>query len=322
MRAIARRRERIGGQVVDGLLVRLHPRHVVVECHIGRIAVRLRGVEPQQLCDAGLLARIVDHALLQHDAEGLPEFGVLLRLVFGEFLEQIERALDERGFDFLDGAIVLQQLARHIERQIRGVDESAHEPQPRRQQFRRLVHDEHPLHVQLHAAARIALEQIERGALGQVQERGILDVAFDLVVRPGTCLLAVMRQVFVERLIVLRRQVGFRPRPKCLRLIQGLLGIGALQQDGNAQVVGIFAHQLFQARGFQKFLVFLAQVHDDLGAAIGLIRGLDLVGTLAIGIPAHRVRIRALGEYGHAVRHDESRVKPDAELTDQLRVLG
>jgi hypothetical protein len=49
----------------------------------------------------------------------------------------------------------------------------------------------------------LALEQVERRALGQVQQRGVLDVALDLVVRPGARILGVVGQVLVERLVVL-----------------------------------------------------------------------------------------------------------------------
>ena len=65
------------------------------------------------------------------------------------------------------------------------IHQPAHEPQVRRQQFRRLVHDEHTLDVQLHAAFLLALEQIKRRALRQVEQRGVFDIAFDLVVRPS-----------------------------------------------------------------------------------------------------------------------------------------
>ena len=72
-----------------------------------------------------------------------------------------------------------------FKRQIGRIDQSAHEAQVRRQQFGRLVHDEDALDVQLNAAALLlALEQIERRALRQVQQRGVFDIAFDLVMRP------------------------------------------------------------------------------------------------------------------------------------------
>ncbi len=98
----------------------------------------------------------------------------------------------------------------------------------------------------------------------------------------------VVREVLVERLVVLVLQLGFRTRPKSLRLIQRLVAVGRFQHDGNAQVIRVLAHQLAQARGFQKFLVLIAQMQDDLGAAIGLVARLNLVLALAVRIPAHR----------------------------------
>ena len=80
------------------------------------------------------------------------------------------------------------------------------------------------LHVELDAAALFAIEQIERRPLRQIQERGVLEIALDLVVRPSARRLRIVGQVLVERLIVLVRELGFGPRPKRLRLIHRLLG--------------------------------------------------------------------------------------------------
>ena len=55
--------------------------------------------------------------------------------------------------------------------------------------------------------------------------------------------------------------------------------------------------------------------------AIRLVGGLDLVGALADGIPAHRLGVGALGQHGDAVGDDESGIEADAELADELRVL-
>ena len=66
----------------------------------------------------------------------------------------------------------------------------------------------------------LALEQIERRALRQVQQRGVFDVALDLVVRPEPRVLGIVGQVLVERLIVLVLELRFRARPERLRLVE------------------------------------------------------------------------------------------------------
>ncbi len=87
-------------------------------------------------------------------------------------------------------------------------------------------------------------------------------------------------------------------------------------------MVRILAHQRTQPGGVQEFLILVAQVHDDFGAAIGLVRRLDLVRALPVRLPAHRRGVASLGEHGDPVGDDERGIEADAELTDELRVLG
>ncbi len=63
-------------------------------------------------------------------------------------------------------------------------------------------------------------------------------------------------------------------------------------------------------------------MQDDLGAAVGLAVGLNLVLAFAIRFPSDCRRIAALREHRDLVGHDERRIEAHAELTDQLRVLG
>ena len=87
-------------------------------------------------------------------------------------------------------------------------------------------------------------------------------------------------------------------------------------------MIRVLAHQLAQARRLQELLVLVAQVQDHFGAAVGLVGRLDLVLALAVRIPAHPRRVAALGQHRDFVGHDERRIEADAELADQLRVLG
>ena len=63
----------------------------------------------------------------------------------------------------------------------------------------------------------------------------------------------------------------------------------------------------------------------DVGAARRLLDGLDGVVAFARALPAHAVSARRAGAAGHQrdpVGDDEGRVEADAELADELRVLG
>jgi hypothetical protein len=129
-------------------------------------------------------------------------------------------------------------------------------------------------------------------------------------------------EVLVESLIVLILELGFRPRPESLGLIDRIFRLAGLENDGYAQVIRILAHQSAKPRRLQEFLVFVAKVHDDFGAPIGLVGRLDLVRPLAVRIPAHAFGVRSLAQDGDAVGDDERGIEADAELADELGVLG
>ncbi|MFM7708799.1 MAG: hypothetical protein ACKO9D_12445, partial [Gammaproteobacteria bacterium] len=118
--------------------------------------------EAQQRQDLVAVRGVLARAFLQHRAELLPERGVLLRLVLGEPREEVERALGERGAHRLDLGVLLQQLARDVERQVVGVEHAAHEAQVERQELLRVVHDEHAPHIELETARSVALVEVER----------------------------------------------------------------------------------------------------------------------------------------------------------------
>ena len=110
--------KRIGGQVVNGLLIRLHARHILLERDCRGIAARRGRVEAQQLRDPLLLAGSSMMPSFSTTPKVFQNSAYSSRLVRGQILEQIQRALDQRGLDLLDRAIVLQQLARHVQRQV------------------------------------------------------------------------------------------------------------------------------------------------------------------------------------------------------------
>ena len=66
--------------------------------------------------------------------------------------------------------VLLQHLARDVERQILGVDHAAQEPQIRRSELVAVFDDENALGVEPQAAP-LFVEQIERGLLGHIEQR-------------------------------------------------------------------------------------------------------------------------------------------------------
>ena len=127
------------------------------------------------------------------------------------------------GTDRLHIAAFLQQFARHIQRQIGGIDYALHEPQIRWQQLLGVVHDEHALHVQLQPAAMLAVPQVERRMLRHVQQLRVLAAALDAVVRPRERVVVVVRDVLIELLVLLVADIALRACPQRARLVDGLV---------------------------------------------------------------------------------------------------
>ena len=75
----------------------------------------------------------------------------------------------------------------------------------------------------------------------------------------------------------------------------------------------------------QKFLCIPLQSQLHHGAGLGLLHGGDAVFALAGRNPAHALiggSICAAASDRDFLGHDERRIKPDAELTDELRILA
>ena len=74
-----------------------------------------------------------------------------------------------------------------------------------------------------------------------------------------------------------------------------------------------------------KFVLAFAQMQDNLRAAICLLHCLKRIIAFTAGFPADAMFGRQAGttrDERHLVRDDECRIKTDAELADQVRILG
>ena len=267
----------------------------------------MRGSEPQELRDALAVRRVLAHPFLQHLAERLPERRVLLLLVLGQVLEELERAARAARADRLDVAALLQDLARDVERQVVRVHDAAHEPQVRRQQVLGVVHDEHAPDVELEPAAVVAVPEVERRVRRDVEKLRVLLPALDPVVGPGERRVEVVGDVAVERLVLLVRDLALRPRPERARLVDGLLQPGRdrfllllrpfelLHHDRDGDVVGILAQDRLEPRVGEEVVLAGAQMQDHVGAAGGLLDRFDGVLAGTVGFPAHALARRPSG---------------------------
>ena len=129
----------------------------------------MRAREAQQRQELIAVRGVLARAFLQHRTELLPERCVLLRCVFGEPSEQIKGALGERCAHRLHIGVLLQKLARNVERQVARIEHTAHETQVVRQELRGVIHDEHAPHIEFQAPRSVALVEIEGRPSGDIE---------------------------------------------------------------------------------------------------------------------------------------------------------
>merc|ERR1719336_660345 len=219
----------LSSNVVDVLLVLLHPGHVVVE---RADVVSTGGGEvaeiPGQLLPVGGV--LVD-AQLEVLAELLVKFLEVV-LVLGHLLNQLENLLHKVLPDDLEDLVLLKHFSGDVEGQILGVNHSLNEVEVLGNELLAVVHDEDPPHVQLDVVlALLVLEEIERCSLGDEEERSELQLTLHGEVLDSQMLLPVVGERFVELSVLLAGDVIGSPSPDGLGLVQ-LLILGVLLLDG------------------------------------------------------------------------------------------
>lgn len=127
---------RLSRDVVDSLLALLHPGDVVFKG--GLLLSRLGRVVAQEVGEPGPVGRVLVDAQLEVLGERVVELGVVV-LVLGDLGEQLEALLDQVLADDLEDLVLLQGLARDVEREVLGVDDAADEAEPLRDQFLAVV---------------------------------------------------------------------------------------------------------------------------------------------------------------------------------------
>ena len=139
---------------------------------------------------------------------------------------------------------------------------------------------------------------------------------------PGKGRLRIVRNVPIELLVLLLRHFRLVACPESTGLVDRRILPG--EQDRQADVVRILADGGLDLPGLEQVVLPLAQVHDDLRAALRPGNRLKGVFPAAIGLPPHRGfgrQARATRREGYLVRNDEGRIEPDAELPDQVGIL-
>ena len=201
-------------------------------------------------------------------------------LVGRDVLQLGKDLLDAGSPDAGEHAVLLQDFAADVERQIFAVDDAANEAQVLRQKLLRVVHDEDALYVELYAALVLGLVEIERSLGGDVEQRGVFQGAFGLGVEPEQRIFPIAGDGLVQFLVVLVLEFAFGRRQRALaaltcsvvrvlidffsRLVPLALVVGEKDREGD--VVGVFLDDLLQPPAIGVLLAFFVEVKQDGGA--------------------------------------------------------
>src|SRR3546814_222893 len=95
----------------------------------------------------------------------------------------------------------------------------------------------------------------------------VIELALDPVMQGQPGVVESMRHMMVEIRILLRFDLGFRPRPKGTGGIERLGPVAILQQHQQGDMVGIGLDDMAQTFGFEELVFARAQMQGDGGAA-------------------------------------------------------
>src|SRR5690554_1325293 len=289
------------------------------------------GGKPQQASDFFTVAKVFCRAFFQYSTKLIPEALVLIAVFLGQLGQHVQHPLGHGGADALHGAVVLQNFARYVQGKIVGIDHALGETQIQRQELLGVVHDEHTLHVQFQATGRFPVVQVERRALGDVQQAGVVQLAFYLVVGPGQRVFKIVGDVFVELLVLFVFDLATGQGPQGGGVVNGFLfallvfflRLG-LHYYREGDVIGVLLDQAAQFPAIGEFLGVGFQVQNNLGSALLAGHRLDGELAIALGFPVHTLFCRCAGtagEYVDFVGNNKGGVKAHTKLADQLAVF-
>ena len=206
-----------------------------------------------------------------------------------------------------------------------------------RQQIAFIFHDEHAPHVKLNAVPLLTIPQIERRFCRNVEQLGVFLFAFDARVGVGQRRFEIVANVFVKFVVLFFGNVIFRARPQCRGLVDCLVFVSDfllffllvpflfLHHNRQRDVVGIFANDGLELPRIQKFIFAGTQMQNDIRATSRSGRGFQRIVTFAGRFPTHRFIFASTGAPSYEsdfIGNNERRIKSDAELADQVRILS
>ena len=301
--AVQKRGQVVAGNVVDLLLVRLHPADVVRQGRV--LPVRVGRLVAQQRRDLVLVVEVLGNPGLEDRAELPVEGLVFFRL---HFRQEIQDLLDQVLLDVPDEGILLEDLAADVQIEVRGIDDALDEGQVPGHEFLAVLHDEDPLGVELNPVFLLLGEEIEGGLRGDVQKGAVFRRPFEFQVEVGQGGIPVMADVAVEFVVLLVGDLLLALGPDRLHGVEGLfpdhlLCLSLLRfavlvenrlrplhvhDDGIGDKIGMLLHDAAEGPLVGEILLVLFrlfQFQEDRRSPGRLLRRFDGVGAVPGGFP-------------------------------------
>jgi hypothetical protein len=205
------------------------------------------------------------------------ELRVLLGIVGGDGLQLGKDLFDAGGLDTGEYFVLLQDLARDVEREVFGVDDAADKAKVLGKQVLGIIHDEDAPDVELDAALVVGLVEIERSLGRNVEEGGVLERAFGAGMEPGHRIFPVAGDGLVELLVVVVLELGLGALPHRASGIDRLGGAGldgllllgvplafvVSEENGKGYVVGVLLDDLCETPAVGVLCTFVIEVDED-----------------------------------------------------------
>ena len=343
---------RVTGGVVDGLLILGHALGILGQ---GNHLLFLGRPEQQQVGELiGLHAIARVDAVLKTATKVLKELLVGLAIVVAHILKIGGNLLFHTLGDGLELTVLLQRLARDVERHVSGIHDAADKVVVVGQQVVALLHDQDVGAVECQTLLVILAVQIERRAARHKQQGIVLERALGMEADGARRIVKVVERGLVELVVVLLLDIGAALLPdRChgidglellvvlvlgLVIVAGVLGLGFLAALGHhhlnrvAHIVAVLLNQALETPLGQEAIVglglavgiellVLAQRQDDIGTVLGALTVLDGVALKTVGFP-HMGDILAIGAADdlHMAGDHKSRVEAHAKLADDVDI--
>merc|ERR1719424_75365 len=154
----------LASDVVNIVLAFLHAVNILLEADL--LIARLGGVVTQKFCNLHSVRGILMDAQLDVLGELFIELLVIVFL-FRDLRKHLQALLHKVFLDDTQNLVLLQGLARDVQRQVLRVHNALDERKPLRHQLIAIVHDKHTTHIELDVSALLlGLKHVERRTAG------------------------------------------------------------------------------------------------------------------------------------------------------------